>query len=79
MSEKTSKKIASSAGKVLSESTSKSAKKIAASALVQKDHGITSPSVARAASKILKDKRFSKTTRSLAGSVLTQTANRKKK
>lgn len=79
MPERTSKSVASKAGKVLATSSSKAAKRAAASALVQAHHGMTSPKAARAASKVVGDRRFSPAARAAAGSALTQAPNRGRK
>lgn len=79
MAERTSKKVASKASKVLSTSTSKTAKRVAASALEQARSGRTSKKAATAASKVLQDRRFSKAARSAAASVLTQVEKSRKK
>lgn len=73
-SESTSKKVASSAAKVLrSNSATKAQKSVAASALTQKgSNEKTSARVATAASKILRSKSASKAAKSAAASALTQ-------
>ena len=79
MAERTSKKVASKASKVLSTSKSKTAKRVAASALEQATGGgTTSRKAATAASKVLQDRRFSKAARSAAASVLTQVEKSRK-
>lgn len=80
-SESTSKKVASSAAKVLkSKTATKAEKSVAASALTQKGSTEqTSKKVASAAAKILKSKTASKEAKSAAASALTQKVKAKKK
>jgi hypothetical protein len=79
MSEKTGKKAGSNAGKTLATSSSKVAKTAAASALTQIRRGVTQPKAAKAAAKVLTDKRFSRAAKSAAASALTQAPSRKSK
>jgi hypothetical protein len=72
MAEKTGSKVAKKASKVLTTSKSKTAKAAAGSALAQARGGKTSKKAAKAASKVMGDKRFSKAARSAAASALTQ-------
>jgi hypothetical protein len=78
-SESTSKKVASSASKVLrSKTASKAEKSVAASALTQKGSTeTTSSAVASKASKILHDPKASKAAKSVAASALTQKTKKK--
>ncbi len=80
-SESTSKKVASSAAKVLkSKTATKAEKSVAASALTQKGSTeTTSAKVAASASKILRSKTASKEAKSAAASALTQKVKAKKK
>lgn len=73
-SDSTSKKVASSASKVLrSKTATKAEKSVAASALAQKGSDEqTSAKIAKAAAKILKSKTASKEAKSAAASALTQ-------
>ncbi|WP_210133093.1 hypothetical protein [Stenotrophomonas rhizophila] len=72
--EKTSKKVASHAAKVLADKgSSKTAKQLAGSALSQRDpKKTTSPTVAKKAAKVIDRPSTKKATKSIAGSVLTQ-------
>ena len=47
--------------------------------LPKKTNKVTSPKVAKKASKILQDRRFSKSSKSVAGSALSQAKPKKKK
>ena len=78
-SESTSKKVASSASKVLRSKTASTAEKsVAASALTQKgSKETTSAKVAASASKILRDPKASKAAKSAAASALTQKVKKK--
>ncbi|MET0431848.1 MAG: hypothetical protein ABWX70_02200 [Hyphomicrobium sp.] len=78
-SESTSKKVASSASKVLrSKTASKAEKSVAASALTQKGSTeTTSKKVASEASKILHNPKASKQAKSVAASTLTQKTKKK--
>jgi hypothetical protein len=71
---KTSKNVASQAAKILNdEKSSKTAKKLAGSALAQVDKDKqTSAELEDLASKVLKSDKYSKETKELAGSVLSQ-------
>jgi hypothetical protein len=71
---KTSKKVASQAGKVLqNDNASKVQKKLAASALSQtKSSNQTGSDMEEFASKVLKSDKYNETTKKLAGSVLSQ-------
>ncbi len=73
-SESTSKKVASSASKVLkSKTATKAEKSVAASALTQKgSQETTSAKVAKSASAIMRDPKASKAAKSAAASALTQ-------
>jgi hypothetical protein len=78
-SESTSKKVASSAAKVLkSKTATKAEKSVAASALTQKgSKETTSAKVARTASQVLRDPKSSKAAKSVAASSLTQKVKKK--
>ena len=78
--EKTSVKVASSAGKVLASKTATPQEKsLAASALSQRNPSNQSgKTVASAAAKVLKDPNSTPAAKSLAASTLTQAANKKK-
>ena len=78
--EKTSAKVASSAGKVLaSKSASPTEKTLAASALSQHNtNNQSSNKSASVASKVLKDPKSTPAEKSLAASTLTQAANTRK-
>ena len=78
--EKTSAKVASSAGKVLaSKSASPTAKTLAASALSQRNaNNQSSKKTASVASKVLNDPKSTPAAKSLAASTLTQAPNKKK-
>lgn len=79
-SEKTSRRAALAASKVLSDgSGSKSSKSAAGSALSQsRSNKVTSSSAASAASKTLRDSSTSKSSKTSAGSALTQRPSKKK-
>jgi hypothetical protein len=79
-SESTSKKVASSAAKVLkSKTATKAEKSVAASALTQKgSKETTSAKVAKTASQIMRDPKASKAAKSAAASALTQKVKKKK-
>jgi len=47
--------------------------------IMSNSHKVTSPDAAKAASKVLRDGRTSKTSKTAAGSALAQTPNKKKK
>ena len=78
-SESTSKKVATSASKVLRDpKASKAEKSVAASALTQKGSTEkTSAKVASTASKVLNDPKASKAAKSAAASALTQKVKKK--
>jgi hypothetical protein len=79
MKKGTSTKSARAASKALRTSTSKTVKRAAASVLTQyKAPGeTTSPTAAKAASKVLRDGRTSKAAKSAAASTLAQTRRKK--
>lgn len=76
---KTSNKLGSMAGKVLSDpNSSKIQKSLAGSVLVQKNTTCqTGAKLEDTASKVLKSQKYNETTKSLAGSVMSQ-ANKKR-
>ena len=78
-SESTSKKVASSASKILhSKTATKAEKSVAASALTQtKSKEVTSAAVASKAAKIMDDPKASKAAKSAAASALTQKVGKK--
>ena len=78
--EKTSVKVASSAGKILrSKSASPTAKTLAASALSQRNaNNKSSKTTGSVASKVLNDPKSTPAEKSLAASTLTQAPNKKK-
>ena len=78
-SESTSKKVASSASKILhSKTATKAEKSVAASALTQKgSKETTSAKVAKTASMVLRDPKASKAAKSVAASALTQKGKKK--
>ncbi len=78
-SESTSKKVATSASKVMRDpKASKAEKSVAASALTQKGSTEkTSAKVASSASKVLNDPKASKAAKSAAASALTQKTKKK--
>ena len=80
-SESTSKKVSSSASKILqSKTASKAEKSVAGSALTQRrSKEVTGVRVAASAAKILKDPKASKVAKSVAASTLTQKVKAKKK
>jgi hypothetical protein len=78
----TGRKVASRAGRVLSNpAASKNAKKSAASALSQRKSPVrkTSKKVATAASKVMRNPDTSRAAKSVAGSALSQRRQKKKK